>query len=30
MGKEKFVGKRNLETFDCRKVHSRELHVECC
>jgi len=30
MGREIFVGERNWETFDCRSVHSGELHGECC
>jgi len=30
MGREIFVGERNCETIDCRKVHSGELHGECC
>jgi len=29
-GKEILVGERNWETVDCRRVHSRELHRECC
>ena len=30
MGREILVGERNWETVDCRRVHSGELHGECC
>jgi len=30
MGKEILVGERNWETVVCKRVHSGELHVECC
>jgi len=30
MGKEILVGERNCETFDCRREHCGELHVEWC
>jgi len=30
MGREKLVGVRNLETVDCRRVHSGELNGEWC
>jgi len=30
MGREIMVGEGNLETVDCRSVHSGQLHGECC
>jgi len=30
MGREILVGERNWGTVDCRRVHSGELHGECC
>ena len=30
MGREILLVERNWETVDCRRVHSVELHVECC
>ena len=30
MGRELLVGERNWEKFDCRRVHSVELHGEWC
>jgi len=30
MGREILVGEMNWERVDCRRVHSGELHVECC
>jgi len=30
MGSVILVGERNWETVDCRRVHTGELHGECC
>jgi len=30
MGREILVGERNWETVECRRVHTGELHGECC
>jgi len=28
--REIFVAERNWETVDCRRLHSGELHEQCC